>query len=192
MNRLKINKLTKAHLVGLVYNLLKGTCQSSIELEYNMKECYKALSNKLDWNNPEGDHCLFDLSKPLPLKVRPGHLTVASEYFFNNDLEYLKSSNPENKYTTSQLYRFSKHDVFSHLKIMRVKSVTVNKLHGYGHLEEIVVRRVDRQLYKFKEGDFINLHLNDIEDMILLVVQHKLFHLDGDVIVDLVMALRVH
>ncbi|GJZ63141.1 hypothetical protein Tco_0619562 [Tanacetum coccineum] len=192
MNRLKINKLTKAHLVGLVYNLLKGTCQSSIELEYNMKECYKALSNKLDWNNPEGDHCLFDLSKPLPLKVRPGHLTVASEYFFNNDLEYLKSSNPENKYTTSQLYRFSKHDVFSYLKIMRVKSVTVNKLHGYGHLEEIVVRRVDRQLYKFKEGDFINLHLNDIEDMILLVVQHKLFHLDGDVIVDLVMALRVH
>ncbi|GKC71745.1 hypothetical protein Tco_1117628 [Tanacetum coccineum] len=48
MNCLKIDKLTKAHLVGLVYNILKGTCQSSIELEYNMEECYKALSGQLD------------------------------------------------------------------------------------------------------------------------------------------------
>ncbi|GJS53972.1 hypothetical protein Tco_0627334 [Tanacetum coccineum] len=49
------------------------------------------------------------------------------------------------------------------------------KLHAYGHLEEIMVRRADRQLYKFKEGDFIDLHLNNIKDMLLLVVQHKLF-----------------
>ncbi|GJY73271.1 hypothetical protein Tco_0477702 [Tanacetum coccineum] len=101
MNRLKIDKLTKANLVGPVYNLFKGTCQSSIELKYNMEECYKALSDQLDWNNPEKYHCPFDLSKPLPLKGRIGHLTVASKYFFNNDLEYLKSSNPEKKYTTS-------------------------------------------------------------------------------------------
>ncbi|GJZ23516.1 hypothetical protein Tco_0560975 [Tanacetum coccineum] len=101
MNRLKIDKLTKAHLVGLVYKHLKGTCQSSVELEYNMEECYKSLSDQLDWNNPKGDHCPFDLIKPLLLKGRPGPLTVPSEYFFNNDLEYLKSSDPEKKYTTS-------------------------------------------------------------------------------------------
>ncbi|GJR83921.1 hypothetical protein Tco_0154706 [Tanacetum coccineum] len=193
-NRLKLDKITKANLVGPVYNLLKGTCQS-----------------------------------------RPGHLTVASEYFFNNDLEYLKSTDLERNYTTSitktkaerydlvcikymipkqcsttkvgydkdaergikhwgrkrqlfyrsQLNEFSKHDVYSPLKILNVVSVTVNKLHGYSYLEEIMVRRADRQLYKFKEGDFVNLHMNDIEDMLLVVVQHKLFHLDGDVIVDL-------
>ncbi|GKA16751.1 hypothetical protein Tco_0696588 [Tanacetum coccineum] len=101
MNRLKIDKLTKVRLVGPVYNLLKGTCQSSIELEYNIEECYKALSNQLDWNNPEGDRCPFDLSKPLPLKGCPGHLTVALEYFFNNDLKYLKSLDPKKKYTMS-------------------------------------------------------------------------------------------
>ncbi|GJR11851.1 hypothetical protein Tco_0794503 [Tanacetum coccineum] len=28
-------------------------------------------------------------------------LTVAAEYFFNNDLEFLKSSDPKKKYTTS-------------------------------------------------------------------------------------------
>ncbi|GKC21983.1 hypothetical protein Tco_1024133 [Tanacetum coccineum] len=87
MNLLKINKLTKAYLVGPVYNLLRGTCQSNIELEYNMEECYKALSDQLNWNNPKGDRCPFDLSKPLPLKGHPGHLTIALEYFFKNDLE---------------------------------------------------------------------------------------------------------
>nr|GEU66333.1 hypothetical protein [Tanacetum cinerariifolium] len=49
----------------------------------------------------------------------------------------------------------------------------VKKLHGYGHLEEVVVKRADRQLYKFKEGDVVDLHLNDIEEMLILVVQHK-------------------
>ncbi|GJT03398.1 hypothetical protein Tco_0824567 [Tanacetum coccineum] len=74
---------------------------------------------------------------------------------------------------------------------MSVVSVKVTKLHGYGYLEEVMVRRADRQLYKFKEGDFVNLHLDHIKDMLLLVVQHKLFHLDGEVIVDLAVALRM-
>ncbi|GKC62934.1 hypothetical protein Tco_1095532 [Tanacetum coccineum] len=43
----------------------------------------------------------FDLTKPLPLKGRPGHLSIAAEYFFNNDLEFLKSFDREKKYTTS-------------------------------------------------------------------------------------------
>nr|GFB25424.1 hypothetical protein [Tanacetum cinerariifolium] len=41
----------------------------------------------------------------------------------------------------------------------------------------------------FKEGDFVDLHLNDIEDMLLLTVQHKLFHLNESDIVDFIMAL---
>ncbi|GKE87444.1 hypothetical protein Tco_1564919, partial [Tanacetum coccineum] len=91
----------------------------------------------------------------------------------------------------SQLNKFSKHNVYSHLNILSVKSVKVNKLHGYGYLEEIMVRKADRQLYKIKEGDFVNLHLNDIEDMLLVVVQHKLFQLDDSEIVDLAVALRM-
>ncbi|GKF93164.1 hypothetical protein Tco_0279883, partial [Tanacetum coccineum] len=72
MNRLQIDYLTQEILVGPAYNLLKGTCTSSIKLEYNMEECFKALTNRLDWNNPEGDRYPFDLTKPLPLKGRPG------------------------------------------------------------------------------------------------------------------------
>ncbi|GKF17588.1 hypothetical protein Tco_0062506, partial [Tanacetum coccineum] len=64
------------------------------------------------------------------------------------------------------------------------RKLCVKKLHGYGHLEEIVVKRSDQPLYKFKEGDFVDLHLNNIEDMLLLVFQHNLFHLDDNVIVN--------
>ncbi|GJX47349.1 hypothetical protein Tco_0272539 [Tanacetum coccineum] len=53
------------------------------------------------------------------------------------------------------------------------------------------MRRVDQNLYKFKEGDFPDLHLNDIEYMLLLFTQNKLFNLDGDVIVHLKVALRM-
>ncbi|GKB23811.1 hypothetical protein Tco_0863212, partial [Tanacetum coccineum] len=59
-------------------------------------------------------------------------------------------------------------------KILGVKSVSVKKLHGYGHLEEVVAKRVDGQLCTFKGGDFVDLYLNEIEDMLLLAVQHKL------------------
>ncbi|GKB62887.1 hypothetical protein Tco_0919073, partial [Tanacetum coccineum] len=85
--------------------------------------------------------------------------------------------------------KFSKHNVYSTKKILGVKSVSVKKLHGYGHLEEIMVKRAGHQFYKFKEGDSIDLHLNDIEDMLLLAVQHKLFHLIDNAIVDFVVAL---
>nr|GEX51853.1 hypothetical protein [Tanacetum cinerariifolium] len=49
----------------------------------------------------EGDRYTFDLSKALPLQGRPGHLTIATDYFFNNNLEYLKYFDPERTYTTS-------------------------------------------------------------------------------------------
>ncbi|GKA61344.1 hypothetical protein Tco_0760751 [Tanacetum coccineum] len=178
------------------------------------------------------------------MKGHPGHLTVAAEYFFNNNLEYLKSTDSERKYSTSTtktkaaryefkgiedmipkqwsvakvgydkdnelnveskhhgtqvvsyfnrsqlISRFSKHVVFSPLKILSVVSVKDKKLHVYGYLEEIMVRRA-YQLYIFKEGDFVDLHLNDIEDMLLLLVQHKLFHLDSYVIIDFMVALRM-
>ncbi|GKC06328.1 hypothetical protein Tco_0997938 [Tanacetum coccineum] len=209
LNRLKIDNLTQDILLGPAYNLLKGTCSSSIELEYHFQECFNALTDKLDDRYP------FDLSKPLPLQGHPSHLTIAADYFFNNDLEFLKSSDPERTYTTSitkikaaqyeiegikdmvptlwsptkvgydkdalkgikhwgerrklwhrsQLNKFSNHNVYSTKKIL--------------------------ELYKFKEGDFVDLHLNDIEDMLLLAVQHKLFHLTDNDIVDFIVALRM-
>ncbi|GKE96622.1 hypothetical protein Tco_1581477 [Tanacetum coccineum] len=63
--------------------------------------------------------------------------------------------------------------------------------HGYGYLEEIVVRRADNALCRFKEGDFPRLRINDIEDMLLLVVQNRLTNLLGDDVVEFAIALRM-
>ncbi|GJU50793.1 hypothetical protein Tco_1220348 [Tanacetum coccineum] len=53
MHNLKIDNLTQDLLVGPTFNLLKGTCKSHVELEYNFEEFYKAITDRLDWNNPE-------------------------------------------------------------------------------------------------------------------------------------------
>ncbi|GKF23823.1 hypothetical protein Tco_0076145 [Tanacetum coccineum] len=66
LNGFKIENLTQDILLGPAFSLLKGTCSSSIKLEYNFQD-------KLDWNNPEGDRYPFDLSKPLPLQDPSGH-----------------------------------------------------------------------------------------------------------------------
>ncbi|GKA32737.1 hypothetical protein Tco_0719104 [Tanacetum coccineum] len=85
INNLKINNLTQEHLVGPAFNLLKGTCKSRVELEYHFEECYKAVTDRLDWTNPEGQEYLFELSKPLPLIEDQGCQVVPVNYFINND-----------------------------------------------------------------------------------------------------------
>ncbi|GKA88840.1 hypothetical protein Tco_0810652 [Tanacetum coccineum] len=101
INRLIITKLTKADLVGLVYNLLNETCKSYVELEYNMEECYRALSDQLDSNNPKGNRCPYDLSKPLPLHESRGRCTLPADFFFNNVLEYLREGSIDRKNSAS-------------------------------------------------------------------------------------------
>ncbi|GJX52049.1 integrase, catalytic region, zinc finger, CCHC-type containing protein [Tanacetum coccineum] len=132
----------------------------SIKLENHFQECFNALTDKLDWYIPEGDRYLFDLSKPLPLQGHPGHLIVATDYFFNNDLEYLKSSDPERTYTMSIMKtKAARYEIVGNedmvptlwsptKKILSMKSVSVKKLHGYGYLEEIMVKRADQSYQK--------------------------------------------
>ncbi|GJT23796.1 hypothetical protein Tco_0893733 [Tanacetum coccineum] len=103
----------------------------------------------------------YDLIKGTCKNVVELEYHLEEDYFINNDLEYLKGESSSQKYTTS---------------------VTKTKAADYGqvkwiedkvHLEEIIVRREDDQLYKFREGDFKILRRQDIEDMLLLLVQGK-------------------
>ncbi|GKB16639.1 hypothetical protein Tco_0850562 [Tanacetum coccineum] len=174
MNRLKIDNLTQENLVGPAFNLLKGSCKSFAELEYHFEE-YR------------------------------GRQVVPANYFINNDLEYLKGGSSSSKYATSttrtKAVKYdniegiedmkSPHDVYIKRRTIVVTSVKVMRWFDYGYLEEIVVRRDDNVLYKFKEGDFPRLNLCDIKDMLLLLVQKKLSNLDVDDRYELGMALRM-
>ncbi|GJV87041.1 hypothetical protein Tco_1530979 [Tanacetum coccineum] len=174
MNRLQISDLTQDILVGTTYKLLKGTCRSYVELEYNMEECYKALNDQLDWNNPEGDRYPFDISKPLPLVESRNLLIVPGDYFFNNDLAYLQGGSTDKTYTTSltktnaakyDFNKVSKHDVYSTKIILAVTNVKVNVWYGNGHLEEIETLQPN--------GEDI-VHGCNLNDSTLISVQDKL------------------
>ncbi|GKC36365.1 hypothetical protein Tco_1048749 [Tanacetum coccineum] len=215
LNGLKIKNLTQEILLGPAFRLLKGTRSNYAELEYYFEECYKALSEKLDWENPEGGDYPFDLSKPLPLIMRGKHQRVPFEFFINNDLKYLQGGISTMTYTTSTIktkaakydlpgiedmvpniwspvkVAYDKGDVYSTKRILAVTHVKVIRKHGYGYLEEIVVRRADNILYRFKEGDFLRLRINDIVDMLILAVQNRLTNLSGDDVADFAIALRM-
>nr|GFC13531.1 hypothetical protein [Tanacetum cinerariifolium] len=62
-------------------------------------------------------------------------------------------------------------------RIIVVTELQIVEWHDYKHLDWILVRRDYDQIYKFKEGDFKRLRLQDIEDMLLLLVQEKLSNL---------------
>ncbi|GJS49927.1 retrovirus-related pol polyprotein from transposon TNT 1-94 [Tanacetum coccineum] len=59
--------------------------------------------------------------------------------------------------------RQSRGDLYSTKRILVVTHVKVMRKHGYGYLEEIVVRRADNVLYKFKEGD-------DVADFVIALI----------------------
>ncbi|GJZ12920.1 hypothetical protein Tco_0548150 [Tanacetum coccineum] len=200
MNTLKVDTLTPEYIAGppqFFFKLMKGSCKSLVELEYFFKEVYKATTDQLDWNNPEGQQYPHDLRKPLPLISNSrGRRVIPFDHFINNDLVYLSGGVSSRTYTTSVTkikaadYRNIKwiedlvpntmesaRDVYSKRRIIAVTKLQIVEWHNYKHLDWITVRRDDDKLYTFKEGDFNRLRIQDIEDMLLLLVQGKLTNL---------------
>nr|GEW33703.1 hypothetical protein [Tanacetum cinerariifolium] len=197
MNRLKVDTLTPKLLAGPTYELMKGSYKSLVELEVFLEEVYKATTDQLDWNNPEGQQYPHNLLKPLPLIPNSrGRHVIPFDHFINSDLEYLRGGASSRKYTTSvtktnaanyghikwiedlfygfAVNRESARDVYSKRRIIAVTELQIIEWHNYKHPDWITVRKDDDKLYKFKEGDFKRLRIQDIEDMLLLLVQGKL------------------
>ncbi|GKD65647.1 hypothetical protein Tco_1307755 [Tanacetum coccineum] len=100
---LRKERLTKADPRGAGFELFKIHFNNSVELEYNMEQCYLAMSDKIDWANREGNTFHNDLCKSLNLVGPPGKKTIPTNYFFNKVLEYLINGNKEKKYALSLL-----------------------------------------------------------------------------------------
>ncbi|GJS33108.1 hypothetical protein Tco_0531490 [Tanacetum coccineum] len=77
-------------------NANRGPSQNCcIELEHHLEQSYLAFSDNIDWTNPEGDIIPQDFSKPLPLLNAHDRQYIPVEFFFNQDLEYLRTGNLE-------------------------------------------------------------------------------------------------
>ncbi|GKA36005.1 hypothetical protein Tco_0722496 [Tanacetum coccineum] len=196
MNRLKVDTLTPELLTGPTFELMKGSCKSLVELEYLFEEVYKATTDQLDWNNPEGQQYPHDLRKPLPLIPNSrGRRTKAADYGHIKWIEDLVPNRMWSQVPVSydkhalwgishwgqkrqQFYGFaanreSARDVYSKRRIIAVIKLEIVDWHNYKHLDWITVRKDDDKLYKFKEGDFNRLCIQDIKDMLLLLNKDK-------------------
>ncbi|GJW60453.1 reverse transcriptase domain-containing protein [Tanacetum coccineum] len=91
----------KADLEGPTFNLVKAFHKNSVFLQYQMDECHKLLTNKVDWSNPEGHQILRNIYEPLPLGGPPGQVTIQPQFFFNKDLDYLLTGDKERKIALS-------------------------------------------------------------------------------------------
>nr|GEW22214.1 Gag-Pol polyprotein [Tanacetum cinerariifolium] len=172
LNRLKIPNLAQEILVGLAFNLLKGTCKSIIELEYHFGECPKATTERLDWHNLDknylrylkgGDSSRRYLTSVTKTKAATYELKCIedlvpelwSPMVVNNDQHaYFGTSHWGPKHKTFYEYASnltSSKDVYSRRRNIVVTRLTIMKKYDYGHIEEIEVRQDDHQLYTFKE-----------------------------------------
>nr|GFA13276.1 hypothetical protein [Tanacetum cinerariifolium] len=69
-------KLTQVDLERQAYEVVKPFYQNVINLQFQIEECYKLLTNQVDWTNPEGDQVRIDVNRPLPLGGPLGHVTI--------------------------------------------------------------------------------------------------------------------
>ncbi|GKB32869.1 hypothetical protein Tco_0872270, partial [Tanacetum coccineum] len=185
MNRLNVKTLTPELLAGPTFELMKGTCKSLTELEYFCEEVYKATTEKLDWINPEGRQYPHDLRQPLPLfhilqtsclyRFITLSITTLSTYVVGVShwgkkrrqfYAFAITRNHTRDSTNRELSRCPK------------KGGNSRMARTTKQLELDTVRRDDDILYKFKEGDFHRLRIQDIEDMLLLLVQGKVTNLN--------------
>ncbi|GJY74323.1 hypothetical protein Tco_0478754 [Tanacetum coccineum] len=184
-------KLCKADLEGPAFNLVKAFHKNNIFLQYQMDECHKLLTNKVDLNNS----AKCDKERKIALSISK----LKAARYLDFGLEELVPSlwvESEREYDISAVYGIThwwfrrkefyinKHSepsdreaVRSRMRILSVISVKVFEKYGYNYLREIILRRADYQEYKISEKDFKNLHPNDFEDLFLLNIQEKLNHL---------------
>ncbi|GKD09362.1 hypothetical protein Tco_1189047 [Tanacetum coccineum] len=65
-------ELTQADFEDQAYEVVKYFYPNVVQLQFEMEECHKMLTDQIDWANPEGDQVRIDISKPLPLSGPPG------------------------------------------------------------------------------------------------------------------------
>nr|GEU32171.1 hypothetical protein [Tanacetum cinerariifolium] len=202
----QVNKteLTQADLKRQAYEVVKSFYLDVIHLQFQMEECYKMLTDQVDWTNPKGDQVRVDVNRPLPLGGPLGHVTIQTQFFFNKDLEYLRyGSKGSNLSLSSSKMKAASYPDFglellvpeqmwiddvrnslscqkkvrSHMRILSVVRIKAYSRYGYDYLSEIVLQRSNLQEHAIAKKDFKNQYPNDFEDLNLLLLQGHLDHL---------------
>ncbi|GJU35904.1 hypothetical protein Tco_1184258 [Tanacetum coccineum] len=130
---------------GPAFKHLKDTRTNFAELEYDFEECYKALSEKLNWENPEGGDYPFDLTKPLPLVMDGNRIEdMVSNIWSPVKVAYDKHAIWGISHWRDQRKTFygyargleSSHGMYSTKRILEVTQVEVMRKHGTANVHQ--------------------------------------------------------
>nr|GEV49829.1 copia protein [Tanacetum cinerariifolium] len=135
-----------------------------------ISELEKQADSRSSFNELMDTHVDFSAFLMNRLKVD----TLTLEWLAGPTYELMKGSCKslvELKFFLEEVYKATTD------QIIAVTNLQIVEWHNYKHLYWITVRKEDDKLYKFKEGDFKRLRIQDIEDMLLLLVQGKLTNL---------------
>nr|GEY37347.1 hypothetical protein [Tanacetum cinerariifolium] len=151
MNRLGVDTLTPELLAGPTYELMRGSCNSLMELEYHLEELYKATTDQLDWVNPEGSSSRKYATSVTKTKAADyGHIKwiedlVPRAMWIQEPMSYDKHALWGVSYwgrKCQQFYGFAVNresalDVYSKRRIMAVTELKIVEWHNYKHLDWI-------------------------------------------------------
>ncbi|GKB03337.1 hypothetical protein Tco_0831426, partial [Tanacetum coccineum] len=136
-------KLCKADLEGPAFNLVKAFHKNIVFLQYQMDECHKLLTNKVDLSNPEGHQILRNIYEPLPLGGPPGQVTIQPQFFFNKDLDYLLTGDKEQKIALSisklkvaRYLDFGLEELVPYLWVESERVYDISAVYGITHCED--------------------------------------------------------
>ncbi|GJY11886.1 hypothetical protein Tco_0381195, partial [Tanacetum coccineum] len=202
MNLLKVDTLTPELLTDPTFELMKGSCQ---QYPHDLRKPLPLIPNSQGRRVIPFDHFIKNDLEYLSGGVSSQKYatsvtkTNAADYGHIKWIEDLVPNRMWSQVPVSydkhalwgishwgrkrqQFYGFdtnreSARDVYSKRRIIAVTKLEIVDWHNYKHLDWITVYRDDDKLYKFKEGDFNRLRIQDIEDMLLLLVQGKLTNL---------------
>nr|GEY12922.1 hypothetical protein [Tanacetum cinerariifolium] len=110
---------------------------------------------------------ISDLAKQTDSRSSFNELMDTPLDFFNFLINRLNGRKRQQFYSFA-VNRESARDVYSKRRIIVVTKLKIVEWHNYKHLDWITMRKDDDKIYKFKEGNFKRLHIQDIEDMLLL------------------------
>ncbi|GJX34596.1 hypothetical protein Tco_0246153 [Tanacetum coccineum] len=142
-------------LEGAGLKKMKQQYKNDVELEYHVDQLKAAVLSKAKWNSDKGE-----VSNPRSFKRHMSKNTKPHLSFYNNDFYYLVSLSTKEKYTTSLTKHYA-----ARYYIQGIADMISDRW------------RFDDNEYEFNYADLPKLSLNDVEDMYLLQVQDKLYHL---------------
>nr|GEW94386.1 hypothetical protein [Tanacetum cinerariifolium] len=191
MNRLKVDTLTPKLLAGPTYELMKGSAISTYLLKplplipdsrgRRVIPFDHFINNDLEYLRGGASSRKYTTSVTKTKAADYGHIKwikdlVPRTMWIQEPVGYDKHALWGIAHwgrIRQQFYGFSVNwesarDVYSKHRIIAVTKLKIVEWHNYKHLDWITVRRDDDKLYKFKEGDFKRLRIQDIEDIIVI------------------------